>query len=42
MNVCGAVLEDLEERGGVVGVEKSQWRNISAFYEAGGKVYSLG
>ncbi|KAK1055611.1 Cation-independent mannose-6-phosphate receptor CI-MPR [Friedmanniomyces endolithicus] len=42
MNFCGGVIEDLGERGGVVGVEKGLWRNVSAFYETGGKVYSIG
>ncbi|KAK0934323.1 Cation-independent mannose-6-phosphate receptor CI-MPR [Friedmanniomyces endolithicus] len=42
MNFCGGVVEDLGERGGVVGVEKGLWRNVSAFYEMGGKVYSIG
>lgn len=39
MNFCGPVVEDLED---VVGVEKSMWRNVSAFYKQDGKVYSIG
>lgn len=39
MNVCAPVLKTVKD---VVGVEKSKWANISAYYEAGGKIYSLG
>ncbi|KAF2757936.1 mannose 6-phosphate receptor domain-containing protein [Pseudovirgaria hyperparasitica] len=39
INFCGPVVEKLEN---VVGVEKDMWRNISAFYEKGGKTYSMG
>ncbi|KAK4899683.1 Cation-independent mannose-6-phosphate receptor CI-MPR [Elasticomyces elasticus] len=42
LNFCGGVIEDLEAKGGVVGVEKESWRNVSAFYEEGGKVWSMG
>ena len=42
MNFCGGVVEDLEKEGGVVGVEKELWRNVSAYYKQGGKVYSIG
>lgn len=42
MNFCGGVVEDLGEMGGVVGVEKGVWRNVSAYFEQGGKVYSIG
>ncbi|KAK3660001.1 Cation-independent mannose-6-phosphate receptor CI-MPR [Elasticomyces elasticus] len=42
LNFCGGVIEDLEGKGGVVGVEKGEWRNVSAYYEVGGKVYSIG
>ncbi|KAK5125395.1 hypothetical protein LTR85_000504 [Meristemomyces frigidus] len=41
MNFCGPVVEDLAEDG-VVGVEKEMWRNVSAYYKQGGKVYSIG
>ncbi|KAK5725892.1 Cation-independent mannose-6-phosphate receptor CI-MPR [Elasticomyces elasticus] len=42
LNFCGGVIEDLEAKGGVVGVEKGEWRNVSAFYEEDGKVFSIG
>lgn len=41
MNFCGPVIEDLAEAG-VVGVDKDVWRNVSAYYKQGGKVYSIG
>lgn len=42
MNFCGGVIEDLEKMGGVEGVEKDVWRNVSAYYTQEGKVYSIG
>uniref|UniRef100_A0A093VE39 Autophagy-related protein 27 n=1 Tax=Talaromyces marneffei PM1 TaxID=1077442 RepID=A0A093VE39_TALMA len=39
INICAPVIENV---GDVVGVEKSRWQNISAYYERKGKVYSLG
>lgn len=39
LNICGPVVEKVED---VVGVEKSRWQNVSAFYEMGGKTYSIG
>ncbi|KAK5107486.1 hypothetical protein LTR62_001104 [Meristemomyces frigidus] len=42
VNFCGAVIEDLSDKGGVVGVEKNLWNDVGAYYEQGGKVYSLG
>jgi len=39
LNVCNAVVKKVTD---VVGVEKSLWRNVSAYYETKGKVYSLG
>lgn len=39
LNFCGPVVEDLKD---VVGVEENRWRNISAYYEIGGKTYSIG
>lgn len=39
INICAPVIEDVKD---VVGVEKSRWRNISAYYEQSGKIYSLG
>ncbi|KAI6845919.1 mannose 6-phosphate receptor domain-containing protein [Hortaea werneckii] len=42
MNFCGPVVEDLEGGGGVEGVDKRDWGNVSAFYRQGGKTYSIG
>ncbi|KAK3670218.1 Cation-independent mannose-6-phosphate receptor CI-MPR [Recurvomyces mirabilis] len=42
MNFCGSVIEDLSDKGGVVGVEKAGWGDVGAYYEQGGKIYSLG
>ena len=39
INICAPVVEKVED---VVGVEKSRWQNVSAFYELDGKVYSIG
>jgi len=39
INFCGPVIEDLTD---VVGVDKGLWRNVSAYYEMGGKTYSIG
>lgn len=39
LNFCGPVIEDLKD---VVGVEEKRWQNVSAFYELGGKTYSIG
>jgi cation-dependent mannose-6-phosphate receptor len=39
LNICGAVVKKVED---VVGIDKPLWKNISAHYEAKGKVYSLG
>jgi cation-dependent mannose-6-phosphate receptor len=39
LNICGAVVKGVED---VVGVEKSLWQNVSAYYESKGKVFSLG
>jgi len=41
LNFCGGVVENLEEKG-VVGLDRSLWRNVSAFYEKEGKIYSIG
>jgi hypothetical protein len=38
-NICAPVIEDLKD---VVGVDKSRWQNVSAFYERNGKTYSIG
>ena len=39
INICSPVIEDVED---VEGVEKSRWKNVSAYYEKSGKVYSIG
>ena len=39
MNLCAPVVQGVKD---VVGVDKAQWKNVSAYYEAGGKTYSLG
>ncbi|KAG7291035.1 hypothetical protein NEMBOFW57_001044 [Staphylotrichum longicolle] len=39
LNVCNAVVKKVTD---VVGVERSLWKNVSAYYETKGKVYSLG
>lgn len=39
MNVCAPVVKEVKD---VVGVDKAMWKNVSAYYEAEGKVYSLG
>ncbi|XHF97882.1 hypothetical protein AWENTII_001456 [Aspergillus wentii] len=39
LNICAPVVEDVKD---VVGVESSRWKNVSAYYEKEGKVYSIG
>jgi cation-dependent mannose-6-phosphate receptor len=39
MNVCAPVVKEVND---VVGVDRAMWKNVSAYYEAEGKVYSLG
>ncbi|KAK3368595.1 mannose-6-phosphate receptor binding domain-containing protein [Podospora didyma] len=39
LNICGAVVKTPQE---IVGIEKTLWKNVSAYYESKGKVYSLG
>ena len=39
LNFCAPVVEDLKD---VVGVDEDRWGNVSAFYEMGGKTYSIG
>ncbi|KAF2006203.1 mannose 6-phosphate receptor domain-containing protein, partial [Amniculicola lignicola CBS 123094] len=39
INFCGAVVEELEN---VQGLEKSMWKNVSAFYEKDDKQYAIG
>ena len=42
MNFCGGVVENLGERGGAEGINRELWRNVSAYYEQDGKIYSIG
>lgn len=39
LNVCTPVVEPVED---IVGVDKSHWQNVSAYYEVDGKKYSVG
>lgn len=39
LNICAPVLEDVKD---VVGVDSGLWKNVSAYYEMGGKTYSIG
>lgn len=39
LNFCAPVIEGVRD---VVGVERKLWRNVSAYYELGGKTYSIG
>ncbi len=39
LNICGSVVKPVDD---VVGLGESQARNVSAYYEKGGKVYSIG
>jgi cation-dependent mannose-6-phosphate receptor len=39
INICAPVIEDISD---VVGVDKSRWRNVSAYYEKDDKIYSIG
>lgn len=39
LNICAPVVEDIKD---VVGVDRARWRNVSAYYEREGKVYSIG
>ena len=39
LNVCAPVIEKLQD---VQGLQESRWRNVSAYYELHGKVYSIG
>ncbi len=39
LNICGSVVKPVDD---VVGLKESQARNVSAYYEKGGKVYSIG
>jgi cation-dependent mannose-6-phosphate receptor len=39
LNFCGPVVEELHD---VQDLEKTLWKNVSAFYEVGKKVYAIG
>lgn len=39
INICAPVIENVTD---VVGVDKSRWQNISAYYEKDDKIYSIG
>ncbi|GLI78096.1 cation-independent mannose-6-phosphate receptor CI-MPR [Penicillium ochrochloron] len=39
VNICAPVIEEVKD---VVGVESSRWKNVSAYYEQAGKIYSIG
>lgn len=39
LNICAPVLEEVKD---VVGVDSDLWKNVSAYYENGGKKYSIG
>lgn len=39
INFCGPVVEELDE---VQDLDKSLWRNVSAFYEKGSKQWAIG
>ncbi|TWU73158.1 Cation-independent mannose-6-phosphate receptor CI-MPR [Metarhizium rileyi] len=39
LNICGAVVDPVSE---VIGVSKSQWANVSAYYISHGSIYSIG
>lgn len=39
LNICNHVVKKVKD---VVGVEEGLWRNVSAYYQSKGKVYSLG
>lgn len=39
INICRPAIEDVTD---VEGIEKARWKNVSAYYEKSGKVYSIG
>lgn len=39
LNLCGAVVEPVTN---VYGVEPPLWQNVSAYYQVGGEVFSIG
>lgn len=39
MNICAPVIEEVKD---VVGLDRDQWQNVSAYYQKEGKTYSMG
>lgn len=39
INICKPAIEDVRN---VEGIEKARWKNVSAYYEKSGKIYSIG
>jgi cation-dependent mannose-6-phosphate receptor len=39
INICAPVIEDISD---VVGVDKSRWKNVSAYYTMDDRIYSIG
>lgn len=39
MNICNSVVDPVTD---VVGVDESQWMNVSAYYMSRGSIYSIG
>jgi len=39
LNICSAIAKKVDD---FVGIDEALWRNVSAYYERNGKVYSLG
>jgi len=39
LNICAPVVEEIKN---VKGVARNRWQNVSAYYESGSKIYSLG
>ncbi|OJJ47633.1 hypothetical protein ASPZODRAFT_64382 [Penicilliopsis zonata CBS 506.65] len=39
LNICAPVIEELKD---VVGVPQARWKNVSAYYEREGEIYSIG
>ena len=39
LNFCGPVIEDLKD---VVDLDRSEWKNVSAYYKKGDDIFSIG
>jgi cation-dependent mannose-6-phosphate receptor len=39
LNICAPVVEELDD---VVGIDSKLWSNVSAYYESGSEIFSLG